>query len=422
MTAVPQAKLPAPGPDPVVLDIAVPPHVPPYLVRDLRISLGSIPNELDEPYAATERLFADDVPPIMYSPFSNAQLGSGAWVLTRYQDIQRVYTDAALFSTDGVGAFQRMIGETWPSLPLGVDPPVHGIYRRFLNPWFTPKAVVSMAASIRTMAVEMIADFQKACGGDFAWDFGRVFPVRVFFNLMGFPMTMFEQFLEWEYQILHSRDAGKMTEAVGGTIAYLRAFIAEKEAGPDDTLTSNIVHGEIEGRPLTADERIGIIFFLWLGGLDTVASTLGQMFRRLAIDHGLQQRLRNDPALIPGAIEEFLRTQPLVNSIRFLKKDIELHGVQLKAGDQVTCLTSAGNFDPAAFPSPRSFDPERKANRHFTLASGPHLCLGAHLARQELKIALEEWLSRVPMFSIREGAVREVVPGLLSVRNLPLSW
>lgn len=417
-----QLDIAPPSPEPVVLDMEVPPHVPKHLVRDLRVALGNVPNTLNEPYDNTRRLLEDDVPPIMYTPFPQAQFQQGAWVLTRYADVMKVYTDAELFSTRGVASFQILIGETWPSLPLGVDPPLHGLYRRFLNPHFTAKAVAEMSRDIRQMCIEMIAGFEAKGGGDFAWDFARVFPVRVFFNLMGFPMTVFEQFLEWEYQILHSRDLDKMADAVRGTIGYLRGFIAEKEANPDDTLTSKIVNGTIDGRPLTVDERIGIMFFLWLGGLDTVASTLSQMFRRLALDHDLQQRLRDNPALIPNAVEEFLRMQPLVNSTRFLKKDLELHGVTMKAGDLVSCLTSVASFDPLAFPDPRTFDPERKAIRHVTFASGPHLCLGAHLARQELKIALEEWLSRVPMFSIEEGADMTVVPGLLAVRNLPLVW
>jgi cytochrome P450 len=406
----------------MILDVDVPAHVPRHLVRDLRVAMGLVPNDLDEPYAPTLRLLEDDVPPVMWSPFDFTHVTTGLWVVKSHKDISRVYTDAELFSTENAAAFQLLVGETWPTIPLGIDPPDHGMYRRFLNPWFTAKAVSEMVPDILVMVDAMIDDFLAKRGGDFAWDFARVFPVRVFLNLMGMPFSMFEQFLKWEYEILHTRDFARMGAACGATIAYLRGFIAEKEANPDDTLTSQIVNGLIDGRPLTVDERIGTIFFLWLGGLDTVASTLSQMFRRLAIDHGLQQRLRENPDLIPGAVEEFLRMQPLVNSARKLKKDFELHGVTMKAGDHVMCLNSVGNFDPAAFRCPRDFDPERRANRHHTLASGPHICLGAHLARQELKIALERWLSRVPMFSIAEGADRTVVPGLMSARNLPLSW
>ena len=168
---------------------------------------------------------------------------------------------------------------------------------------------------------------------------------------------------------------------------------------------------------------IGITWFLWLGGLDTVASTVSQMFRRLAMDQSLQQRLRADPALIPTAVEEFLRMQPLVNSVRLLTTDLEWHGVRMKAGDTVMCYNSSGNFDPAQFANPHSFDPERKANRHFTFVGGVHMCLGAHLARRELRVLLDEWFTRIPQpFRIKPGTDTTVVPGLLSVRNLPIVW
>jgi cytochrome P450 len=252
--------------------------------------------------------------------------------------------------------------------------------------------------------------------------FCRVFPVRIFMNLMRFPFEMFEQFLDWEWSILHSNDPQKAGGAVIAVIAYLRAFIAEKEGQPDDGLTSKIIHGEIEGRPLTADEKIGIIWFLWLGGLDTVASTISQMFRRLALQPELQVQIRENPALINSAVEEFFRTQPLVFSARVIKQDFEWHGVTLKAGESIMCLTSAGNFDPAQFSNPRQFDAARPANRHYTLVGGVHICLGAHLARRELRVLLDEWFKRIPSFRVKDGADTAVNPGLLSIRNLPLVW
>jgi cytochrome P450 len=233
---------------------------------------------------------------------------------------------------------------------------------------------------------------------------------------------MFEQFLAWEYEILHSRDHARMGAAVKQVIAYLREFIAEKQKNPDDKLGSYIANGVIDGQPLTPDEIIGMTWFLWLGGLDTVASTISQMFRRLALDQALQQRLRDEPGLTNTAVEEFLRMQPLVNSFRLVKQDLEWDGVTLKAGDYVTCLNSSGNFDPAQFTNPRDFDPARPVNRHYTFVGGIHLCLGAHLARRELRILIDEFVKRVPAFTVKPGADTTVVPGLLSIRNLPIVW
>ncbi len=303
-----------------------------------------------------------------------------------------------------------------------MNPPDHTRYRRFLNPWFTPVAMNAMEPFIRSIVTEMIDALADDCEVDIAYDFGRIYPVRVFLHLMGFPFAMFDRFLEWEWAILHNPDIPAKAEAVRGILAYLRGFIAEKQAAPDETLGSYIANGSIDGEPLTPDETIGMTWFLWLGGLDTVASTISQMFRRLAMDQALQAQIRANPDIISSAVEEFLRVQPLVNSGRLIKRDFTWHGVDLKAGDWIACLNSSGNFDEAQFACPRQFDPSRKNNRHFTLIGGVHICLGAHLARRELRVLLGEWLRRMPPFRIKPGADTTVVPGLLSIRNLPIVW
>jgi cytochrome P450 len=279
-----------------------------------------------------------------------------------------------------------------------------------------------MEEPIRAVVREMMDEFIDKGEVDMAWDFGRVYPVRIFMSLMGFPPAMFEQFLDWEWNILHSGSLQTMQEALSGVVKYLRGILAEKQATPDEHLASYIANGVIEGRDMTPDEKIGTIWFLWLGGLDTVAATISQMFRRMALEPSIQQRIRANPELINTAVEEFLRTQPILSSGRRATRDFEWHGVQIKAGDSFACLNPAGNFDPTVFKDPRTFDPARKPNRHFTFIAGVHLCLGAPLARRELRILLDEWFKRVPEFRVKPGADTTVFPGLLSIRNLPLVW
>ncbi len=404
------------------VDEPAPPHVPRERVVDIRFAMGQSPNDLLDPYAGTDKLRAPGVPRLLYSPYPFGDKTVGTWCVSHYEDIRRVYEDNDYFSTKGVAQFQALAGETFPSIPLGIDPPDHARYRRFLNVHFTPVALQKLEPKVRALAVEMIEEFAAKGEVDIAHDFGRVYPVRVFLDLMGLPFAMFEQFLAWEYEILHSRDHARMGAAVKQVIAYLREFIAEKQKNPDDKLGSYIANGVIDGQPLTPDEIIGMTWFLWLGGLDTVASTISQMFRRLALDQALQQRLRDEPGLTNTAVEEFLRMQPLVNSFRLVKQDLDWDGVTLKAGDYVTCLNSSGNFDPAQFTNPRDFDPARPVNRHYTFVGGIHLCLGAHLARRELRILIDEFVKRVPAFTVKPGADTTVVPGLLSIRNLPIVW
>ncbi|QNO26972.1 cytochrome P450 [Sphingopyxis sp. OPL5] len=400
----------------------VPAHVPPERVLDTRFAQGQIAYDLPDPYLPADVMRDPEVPRILYYPWPTSGRQHGAWTVSHYDDIRRVYEDNDIFSTEGAAQFQALAGETFPSIPLGIDPPDHGRYRRFLNPWFTPVAMNDMEPKIRAIVSEMIDAVVKDGEVDIAYDFGRIYPVRVFLNLMGFPFSMFDQFLEWEYAILHNPDIGAKAEAVKGILAYLRGFIAEKQANPDETLGSYIANGSMDGQPLTPDETIGMTWFLWLGGLDTVASTISQMFRRMALDTELQARIRANPEIINSAVEEFLRVQPLVNSGRRIKKDFTWHGVDLKEGDWIACINSSGNFDENQFARPRDFDPERKNNRHFTLIGGVHICLGAHLARRELRVLLSEWLTRVPPFRLKPGADTTVIPGLLSIRNLPIVW
>jgi cytochrome P450 len=269
---------------------------------------------------------------------------------------------------------------------------------------------------------EMIGEIADKGEVDMAWDFARVFPVRIFMGMMGFPKEMFDDFLEWEWNILHSGSLEKMQWALRNVLEFLRGFIAEKEKHPDEFLTSSIVNGTIKGVPFTDDEKIGMVWFLWLGGLDTVAATISQMYRRMALQPEIQTMIRENPELINGAVEEFLRTQPILSSARRATKDFEWHGMQIKAGDSFSCLNPAGNFDPARFANPREFDPTRKGNRHFTLVAGVHSCLGGHLARRELRILLEKWFERIPEFRPKPGTDTSVFPGLMSIRNLHLVW
>lgn len=410
--------------DAIRSDQPAPPHVPHDRIVDLNFAMGFTPNDLVDPYEPFGWLAGDDIPRLLYNPGAPSLKGEvrGSWVVTHYEDIERVYSDNALFSNKGAAEFQAMIGETFRSIPIAVDPPEHSKYRLFLMPHFSPARLNKMDADLRALVNGMIDEFVGKGEVDVAWDFGRIYPVRVFMALMGFPPEMFETFLDWEWNILHAENREKTMDALRAVAAYLRGFIAEKEAKADDSLVSVIAHGEIAGVPLTEEEKIGMVWFLWLGGLDTVAATISQMFRRMALQPEIQDRIRADPSIVQTAVEEFLRTQPILSSARKAKQDFEWHGVTIKAGDSIQCLNPAGNFDPSRFADPRTFDPARKPNRHMTFIAGVHLCLGAPLARRELRVLLDEWFKRIPAFRIKDGADTSVFPGLLSIRNLPLVW
>ncbi len=399
-----------------------PAHVPKDLIFD--VSAYGEANTLVDPFSVTEDVYKV-LPPVFYNNQDAPGLFRGCWVVTHYEDIREVYQNDRLYSTKGAAAFHTLVGETFPMIPLGVDPPEHGKYRLLLNSWFSPKALNErLEPKMRSIITTLVDGFADKGEADLAYDYGRIYPVRVFLDLMGFPQDMLEEFLLWEYAILHSNfNAERIKWGIGSAVKYNREFVEVVRNLPlDNTLASHIVHGKVDGRPLTDDEIMGAMTFLWIGGLDTVAATTSLMFRRMAMQPELQQKLREDPSLIPEAVEEFLRIQPLVNSNRLVKEDHEIRGVKIKKGDTVMAFNTAGNFDPAEFENPREVRFDRPSNRHFTFAGGPHRCLGSHVARRELRIAVEELLNRILSFRLKPGVEPWATPGLLAAPRLPVVW
>jgi cytochrome P450 len=308
----------------------VPAHVPPELVLSYDRLLG--PNTLDDPFAPTAEVF-DAYPPIFYAQSSQAAMGAqGSWVCTRYEDIREVLQNTDHYSSDGIFPFQALVGETWRAIPISLDPPEHDKYRLLLNPWFSPKAVTQLEGQIHAIINELIDGFEAKGECDAAYGFSRIYPVKVFMALMGFPAERFEDFLSWGLAMLHEmNNLERVRWGASSALKYLRSFIDEvRQQPPNETLTSRIVHGQVEGRPLTENEIIGIVFFLWVGGLDTVAAASTFMFRWLALNPKLQDEFRakvDDVAYLTEAVEEFLRMHPTVNSARVAKVDHELHGL-----------------------------------------------------------------------------------------------
>ena len=225
--------------DEIRVDYPAPAHVPKDRLVDLSFAMGGEANDLVDPYEPFGWLAGDDIPRLLFQAAKPGAMnlmmgGEGNWVVSHYADIDRVYSDNDWFSNLGAAQFQAMIGETFRSIPLGVDPPDHGKYRLFLMPHFSPARLTKMEGEIRALVNAMIDEFADKGEVDIAWDFGRIYPVRIFMSLMGFPPAMFDQFLDWEWDILHSNSFEKMGAALSGVLGFLRQFMAEKEAEPDE--------------------------------------------------------------------------------------------------------------------------------------------------------------------------------------------
>jgi cytochrome P450 len=395
----------------------VPDHVPAELVQffDFRTGLGGCPHEV------VSRLHAG--PRIFYSPVSHQQrasTGHGAWVVTKAEDIRYVLQNPDIFSS--AAPRSHAAGETWKLIPLEVDPPEHGKYRTLLNPLFSPKALKSLDEPIRNWAVELIDTVVGQGECDFVRDFAEMYPIGIFLDLLGLPRTELPRFRTWVDVIVH--DAGRRGEIMQTLKAYLEGVIDDRMAtlGGDD-LISQVTRMKIEDRDLSREEMAGIVFLLFIGGLDTVVNSLSFHFRYLAEHPEDQSRLRADPGMIPDAVEEMFRAFPVVTTSRLVTRDTELAGVALRAGDMVTTSTLLSTRDPDEFANPGVVDITRSPNRHNAFAFGPHRCLGSHLARREIVIALEEWMRRVPTFAIREGAtITAAGGGVMGIDTLPLVW
>jgi len=183
------------------------------------------------------------------------------------------------------------------------------------------------------------------------------------------------------------------------------------------------VQEEIDGAPVADAPLYAMCFLLYTAGLDTVAKVLGYSFRHLAENPGLRRMLVEKPEMIPDAVEEFLRFYSIATTVRVVTKDTEFAGVAMKEGDRIVCPTSSAGRDPEQFPDPDTFIPDRKPNRHLAFGAGPHRCVGSHLARLELRIALEEWHKRIPDYRIADGAeIGEYVGSVAGLTVLPLEW
>jgi len=379
------------------------------------------PNE-DTIYTELSRLQAG--PRVVKLP-AEAGMGNwgGSWQVTRAEDIRHVLQNPDTFSSRNIAGFSRLVGQEWDLIPLEKDPPEHGKYRAIMNGVFAPAKITAMEDGVRARAVDLIQAFADRGGCEFMEDFARPFPVSIFMQLMGLPEADTDKVNAWEYGLLHSGDMQQRVVAARGFYDYLRELIAMRRREPANDLTTFCIQAQIDGRPTTDEEIMGMCYLLVVAGLDTVAASLSLHFRHLALFPQDQARLRADPSLIPSAVEELLRAYAIVTTSRWVTRDVEVGGVPMTAGDRIICSTPLACLDPDEFDDPLTVDIARSPNRHVAFSYGPHRCIGSHLARRELIIAMEEVLRRIPPFRVAEGARAEIKPvGLYSAPHLPLVW
>lgn len=397
---------------------AVPADVPADLVYAAGITSSA--SFLASPHAFMADLH-DKAPPIFFDP--GGPHFPPSWQILKYDDAYFVLRHPEYFTTKGTGPFPRDPDDYWRIIPLEIDPPDHRKYRALVDPLVSPKAIAQMEASIRRLATELIDQFAEQGRCEFAQDFGRPLPVGVFLDLMGLPRSMMDEFVRWAMGLLHAQDRQVAVQVMAEVTEYLQSVIRDKAMHPDGLAVSAIVNGRPGGEEMSPRETFGFVFFLFIAGLDTVFATLNNVFVWLAQNPDRQREIRATPANIPNVVEELLRAFSVTFSGRTLIKDLELRGVHLKKGDKVTSVLPACNYDPEVFADPRKIDFHRPRKPILAFGGGVHSCMGAHLARLEMKICIEEFLRRIPEFSLPPGFSPEYWPGgVVGPKRVPLMW
>jgi cytochrome P450 len=394
----------------------IPDHVPKELIRSVGVPDG--PEFLAAPHEFMARLH-DAQPPVFY----NVSDMGNAWQLLKHEDAFFMLRHSEYFTTAGATPFPRDPNNYFYFIPLEIDPPHHRKYRSILDPIFSPQGVLKLQDYIRKLTNDLIDQFVDKGECEYTTEFGRPLPVSVFLDLMGLPQEKRDTFVKWAMGLLHSQDREVAANSMREIAAYLAQVIKEKSENPDGRVISTIAHARPDGVPLTEREVFGFVFFLFIGGLDTVFATLNNIWLWLANNPDRRREMINDPGNITAQVEELLRVYSVTFSGRMLTQDIEIRGVKMKKGDRVTAILPACNYDAEVFPNPTQVDFHRPRKPILAFAGGVHSCMGAHLARLEIKVALQEWLRRIPDFSVRPGTKVEYWPGgVIGPKQLQLVW
>ena len=360
------------------------------------------------------------------APVVRNTFAGGYYVLTRYEDILGAYQDPETFTTTAATVFEPDPRYRWIPHMLGGDE--HRQWRRALGPYFSPKAIGALDDRIRGRAAELIDTLAARGECDVIADFSFYYPTTIFLGLMGLPPDDLPRFMAWESNILHSNgstpeevERNRMA-AMTAVFDYFRTVVTERRARPGDDLISHAIGFEVDRRPVSDDEVTSYCFFMFMAGLDTVAAALGYALYHFATHPGDRQRIVADQALIPAAIEEILRVYAFTIPARKVSKDIEVGGCPIAAGSMVQLPIRAATRDSSAFAGGADVRIDRTPNNHIAFGAGPHRCLGSHLARHELIIALEEWHKRIPAYRLADAAAIFEVGRSSGPDSVPLRW
>lgn len=345
-------------------------------------------------------------------------------LISRYADVLAALRDPETFSSEMATA---SIGQQRPLIPLQVDPPRQTRFRRILDPHFSRRRMQALEPDVRALVNGLIDSFEREGQCEFNAAFAVPLPCTVFLQLMGLPQSDLPELLALKDGIIRpqadSMEEGQaLREATGTRIyAYFERLLDERRRKPRDDLMTWFLSAELDGDRLSREEILDISYLFLLAGLDTVTATLGCSVAHLARNSGERARLVAQPELWPAAVEELLRHEtPVPVVVRVVTRDTTFGGQELRAGQSVLLLLGAADTDDLEFEAADDVSFDRETNRHLAFGGGPHRCLGSHLARMELRVALEELHRRIPDYEIAPGEEPRWGGGIREVQYLPL--
>jgi len=363
-------------------------------------------SHLDPRWAADPYSIYDDLRE--RCPIAHTERFGGAWLPVRYADVAAIAYDTERFSSRAVVVSNirppHDLAPVGSTPPISSDPPFHRDARKILLPAFTKSAVSRYEQTTRDYCHSLIDAFEGRDLVDAAKEYAEHIPVRVISAMLGFPEEdgpLFREYIEDVFQGIN-KPPEEREVLLTDLFTYLYKQIEDHAENPRDDLTSYLLNVELYGRKLAPPHVAGTIALLLIAGIDTTWSAIGASLWHLAKTPADRERLVAEPELLPTAIEEFLRAYAPVTMARLVKEDMHWNGVDMKADDWILLSFPAANRDPAQFERADEVVIDREENRHAAFGLGIHRCLGSHLARMELRVALEVWLQRIPVFTLAD--------------------
>jgi cytochrome P450 len=343
-----------------------------------------------------------------HCPVAHSEAHGGFWIFTRFADVQDGFSDERRFSSVPTVTIPVNPAAV-PIIPLQCEPDIHRDFRRILDPYFRAGAVSQYEAEIRRITTELIDSFIESGRCEFIGDFARPLPGAVMFSLfLGLPESEIDEAFHLTMAIMHSLGTPEAEHVHRRFMTLISRMLDRRRAEPSrGDVIDALLAGTVQGRPLTDDEVVRTPIQLIAAGLDTTLHALGTMMIALAWTPAVHRRLADNPADIPRAVEELLRWEPPAGGlVRTAVHDVVVGGRQVRAGEPILLLVAAANRDIAEYDQPDQIDLDRPQVRHLSFGYGAHYCLGVHLARLELRVALEELLRRVRDVRITDTEIR----------------